>query len=114
MDQIAIQIPKTRVQEVDSFAVSAYFRDRATAAADAPTTVHYRVDCLTTGQVVTDWTTAAAGASSSVLIRSAYNVIVCRSNEREKKQLTIRADKDDTTQVSQRVIWTVKNQDFYP
>ena len=114
MDQIALQIAKKRVQEGDSFAVDAYFRDRATAAADAPTTVHFRVDCLTTGKVLADWTLAAAGESVSVLVDSAYNVIQSRCNMRERKQLTVRADKDTSSQVSNRVIWTVRNQDFYP
>ncbi len=114
MDQIAIQIPKTNVQEGDSFAASAYFRDRATASADAPDTVHYRVDCLTTGREVVDWTVAAAGESASVLIASAYNLIQSRCNPYEKKQMTIRANKDATDQVSNRVIWSVRNQDFYP
>jgi hypothetical protein len=112
MDQVAIVIPKTRVQEGDSFPVSAYFRDRTTAEADAPSTVSFRVDCLNTGQVIKDWTSAAAGESTSILMQSEYSAIVSRSNATEQRQLTIRANKDASTQVSSRVIWVVKNQDF--
>lgn len=112
MDQVTIVIPKTRVQEGDSFPVSAYFRDRSTAEADAPDTVDFRVDCLTTGRVVVDWTAAAAGDSTSILMQSDYSAILNRSNSTEQKQLTVRANRGTSSQVSERKIWIVRNQDF--
>lgn len=109
MDQVAIVIPKTRVNEGDNFTATVYFRDRASGEAEAPTTVEYRVDCLTTGRVVQDWATLSAAASVAIALASDFSAIVSRSNEYEKKQLTVMADRDLPFQRSEQVFWTVKN-----
>ena len=43
VDQVEIQIPKTRVLEETNFIAVAYFRTRSTKSASTPTTVHYTV-----------------------------------------------------------------------
>jgi hypothetical protein len=114
MDQVALSIPKTRVSEGDNFTVTAYFRDRASGTADAPTTVEYRIDCLTTGREVQDWATLTAGESVSIALASDYSAIINRCNEYERKQLTVMADRDLPFQRSGQVFWTVKNLGLPP
>jgi hypothetical protein len=109
MDQVAIVIPKTRVNEGDNFTATAHFRDRATSAGDAPTTIEYRIDCLTTGQEIEDWTTLTPGTSVSIALASDYSAIISRCNEYERKQLTVMADRGLPFQRSQQAFWTVKN-----
>jgi hypothetical protein len=112
MDKIAIQISRTRVNEGDSFPVNLAFVDLEGETTEAPDTVDFRVDCLTTGHIMVDWTTAAPGDTSSIQIDSAANALQVRSNRTERRQLTVRANRDATTQVSGQVRWTVRNQDF--
>ena len=114
MDQVEISLPRTKVVEGDSFAVTANFRDRTTSTGAAPTTVDYRVDCLTTGIVVKGWTAAAVDASVDISMDSSFSAIQSRANKTERKQLTVRANKDGFSQVSGRARWIVANQDFMP
>ena len=114
IDQVSLLIRKTRVNEGDTFNVDAAFVDNGTEALDTPTSVDFRVDCLTTGQVVKDWTAAALGDSSTVQMDSAFSVIINRWNRTERKQVTVRLNRDDDSQVSARACWTVRNQDFLP
>lgn len=108
-DQIEIQIPKTRVKEGSAFTATAYFRDRASAAADAPTTIKYRVDCLTTGTELTDWTTVTTGETASIAITATHNAIQDSAREYEVKQLTVASDFELATQCRQTKTWRVEN-----
>lgn len=110
MDQIEIQLPRTIVPEETTFTATAYFRTRATKAADTPTTIHYRLDCLTTQQQIKDWTTVSSpSTSNTVVISSSDNQILDDSNRLEAKQLTVRTDSGLATQVIQPVQWKVRN-----
>ena len=108
-DQVEIQIPKPRVNEGSAFPATAYFRTRATKAASTPTTVQYRVDCLTTGKQITDWTTVSAASSVSLTMTAAMNAIQDDANVKERKQLTVRADNGLATQVIGQGLWLVEN-----
>lgn len=109
-DQIAIQIPEPRVREGSSFTATAYFRTRSTgAAATTPTTVKRRIDCLTTGVVVQDWTTVTPAANASLAVTGAQNAIQNYCNERERKQITIMLDEGLVTQCRETATWIVEN-----
>lgn len=107
-DQIAIQIPKTRWKEGSSFTATAYFRNRATAAADTPATVKYRVDCLTTGTEILGWTETTAASNISLTIAASWNDIQ-GTGSREHKQLTIASDVDTVDQCRESIQWVVEN-----
>jgi hypothetical protein len=109
MDQIAIQLPKTRVSENTTFPVTAYFRTRATKAASAPTTVHYRIDCLSTHSELQDWTEVATGENVTITISSANNAIQQGTSRSERKQIIIQADRGLSTQVVNQATWLVNN-----
>ena len=109
-DQVEIQIPITIVPEETTFTATVYHRTRSTQAASTPTTIHYRVDCLTTKRQITDWTSVSSpAASNTIVITSAENQILDDSNAREKKQITIKLDSGLTTQQIKPKQWTVEN-----
>lgn len=110
-DQVEIQLPKTKYLEQDTFPATAYFRTRATKAASTPTTIHYRVDCLRTGKVLLDWTSASAAANVELSMTSTINKIQDDSATIERKQLIVQADQGLSTQVNGRVVWQVENLD---
>lgn len=92
-DQIEIQIPRRSWKEGSQLTATAYFRDRATQAADSTTTAEYRLDCLTTGKQILDWTTLTPAGSISITITGAQNVIQSDVNKYERKQLTVMANR---------------------
>lgn len=109
MDQVEIIIPRTRVNEGSAFTATAYFRDRATSLGSAPATAKYRVDNLTTGQALTDWTTLTPATSIQIPVTATHNAIQSDSNERENVQLTVAGDVGLSTQVRNAVMWSVEN-----
>lgn len=108
-DQIAFSLPKDRVKEESQLIVTAYFRDRATQAADTPTNVYYRLDCLSTGIAILDWTSISTAASVSITITPTQNEIQRTHNYQERKQLTVAADYGLSTQYVESVEYDVVN-----
>lgn len=109
-DQIAIRIPRGDWKEGSAFTASVNFRTRSTAAESTPTTVKYRIDCLTSGREIADWTSVTpAAASASIPITGAHNAIQDDSNDVETKQLTVMADEGLATQYREAVRWRVEN-----
>lgn len=112
-DQVAISIPRLRVNEGQAFTATAYFRTRSTAAAGTPTSVKYRVDCLTTQTELADWTSVTPSTSASIAITATHNAIQSDSNVTERKQLTVASDYGLATQAIESVTWEVLNLDSY-
>ena len=110
-DQVSITIPRPKVQEGSAFTATAYFRDRATAAASTPTNIKYRVDCLTTGTVLADWTTVSPATTATIAVTSTHNAI--QSAGTERKQITVAADYGLATQVTESVTWEVADNSAY-
>lgn len=108
-DQVEISIPKTKWPERSAFVATAYFRDRATAAADTPTSVKYRIECLTTGNVLADWTTVTPASSVTVPVTATHNAIQDDCNAYETKQLLVAADYGAADQHIGRRTWRVEN-----
>ena len=102
-----IKITDTNIAERSSIPVTAYFRD--SGAASAPSTVHYRIDNLTTHTNITGWTSVTPGVSVDITIKSAENRIIGQSNVRERRQITVSADKGTTTETRDTAEWFVNN-----
>ena len=107
VDQIALLIQEMRVKEGSAFTAVANFRTRATAAASTPTTVHYRIDCLTTGIEVAGWTSVSPVSSVSIPVTAMHNAIQGSSDE--VKQLTVVADRGLASQYVETACWSVEN-----
>lgn len=108
-DQIAIVIPKTRWKEGSAFTAKARFRNRSDASADTPSTVKYRVDCLTTCTQLADWTTVSAASEVSISITATHNAIQDDCNAYEIKQLTVASDFEAADQCRETIEWRVEN-----
>jgi hypothetical protein len=108
--QIEIQIPITIVQEETTFPCKAYFRTRESKQAATPTTVHYRIDCLTTGKQVRDWTSVSSfDKTANLVITSSDNQILGDGNRLERKQITVKVDTGLVTQLIKSKHWQVQN-----
>ena len=107
MSECYITIPKPIVDERSSFTATSYFRSGD--AGSASTTAKYRVDCLTTGTKLEDWTSLSVAESISIPIASNTNRIISNSNRFEKKQITIASDPGETTETRDVITYKVKN-----
>lgn len=108
-DVIAISIPRPQVTEGTAFTATAYFRNRSSSAASVPTTAKYRIDCLSTGNQVRDWTTLTPSASISIAISPSDNATQDDANDSEVRQLTVMADEGLSTQVVESARWSIEN-----
>lgn len=108
-DQIALRTSETQVSAGSAVSVTAAFRDRATAAASTPSSIRYRVDCLTNGANIVNWTSVSAASSTTIDVAGGHNAIIDETNEYETRQLLVEIDTGLTTQSRQAITWRVKN-----
>lgn len=85
-----IVIPNPRQLEQSSFVATAYFRNGDAAA--TPTTARYRVDCLTTGKTIREWTSLTPASSIAITIDKDDNAIQYDANDLERRQILLEAD----------------------
>ena len=104
-DRVEVQIPRPVVNEGTTFTATAYFRTGT--AASTPTTIHYRVDCLTSKSVVTDWTAVSTPSTSNTI--SISNSIVNGGNHYETKQIVVKTDDGLSAQAIGTALWKVQN-----
>ena len=103
-----IKLTDTNIKERNSIPVTAYFRDSSNAAA-APTTVHYRIDDITTHTEILTWTSVSTASSVTITIKSSENKIVNQGDVRERRQITVSADKGTTTETRDTAEWFIEN-----
>lgn len=108
-DQIAISVPRDRWKEQSQVIATAKFRDRGTSLPVTPTNVRYRLDCLTTGAVLQDWTAVTTGTSVNLTLTPTNNRIMNNCNPWERKQLSVAADYGLTTQFVESTTYDVTN-----
>jgi len=112
MTDVYITIPSLTVQEAGSFTATAYFRVAGAASASA-TSSSYRIDNITTGAELQDWTALTPAVSISISVTSAHNKIQQTTNRVEKVQLTVASDRGETSANYDSVIWTIENKYGY-
>ena len=100
------------VKERQSFTATAYFRNNSDAA-EAPTTVEYRIDDLTSNSEILTWTTVTAASEVSITIKANENRILGDSNQYEVRQLTVAADRDTDNETRDTYQWRVENIQGY-
>ena len=108
MPNTFIKLPEPEYKEQSAFTATVYFRDSSDAA-DTPTTVHYRIDDITTRTKIADWTSVTPGVSVSISVSPTNNKIVAEGNRWERRQLTVSSDKGLTTETRDTVDWKVRN-----
>ena len=102
-----IAVDKTTVKERSSFTATSHFR--AEDAAQAPTTAEYRIDCLDTGEAIQGWTSLTAATRISIPVTSENNRIVDNWHSKERRQLTVSADRGTATETRDTIQWQVEN-----
>ena len=75
----------------------------------SPLTARYRIDCLTTGKVVVDWTDITATQSVDIAVSPDDNDILNTANPRERKQMVVESNYSTSTQSVQTSEWDVRN-----
>lgn len=108
-DQITFTLRKDSWKEQSQFVVGARFRDRALDDEVTPTNVKYRLDCLTTGVNLLDWTSVTPGETVSITITPTQNAIQNGCNAHERKQLMVAADHGLATQFVESIDWEITN-----
>lgn len=102
------------VKEQSTAYVTATFKDKAGASA-APTSARYRIDCVTTGTMVRDWTTIASpAAAQEITLTPSDTAIQTSSNATETKRITVEATYGAGDQVVDEYDVLVANLSNYP
>lgn len=76
-----------QINEKTTGYVTVTFRDKAGVAV-MPTSVSYRIDCMTTGQQVRNWTPIAPGPSVEIVLTPADTSILVDANTHEQRRIT--------------------------
>lgn len=108
-DQIAIQLPATRIDERTNLPVTARFRTRSTGADSAPTTAHYKLFNMSTRDTIKEFTSLTAAADISFTLDARDLKIGDPTHEMERIALTVVADKGLSTQVTKEVRFQIRN-----
>jgi hypothetical protein len=103
---LANRVPE--YNEGQSFTATFKFFD-SSYVPSSPTTLRYRIDCLTSGITVKDWTTAAATQTVNIEVSPDDNKIQNNSNLRERKQMVVQTNYGTSTQGVETKDWDVKN-----
>lgn len=101
-------IPVRKCKEGHSFTHTFSFYNSSWVLT-APSNARYRVDCLTTGTQIRDWTTIAAASQITVSLTDDDNEIQDQRNQFETRQLTIQGDYSTDSQTVQTHDWDVEN-----
>ncbi len=109
IDQIVFFQRKDHVRERSQHVVTAKFKDRSTAALTVPTNIRYRIDDLTSGVAVLDWTSVSADDEITLTVTAVQNALRCQGAREELRQLTVAADYGLATQYVDSVTFTVEN-----
>lgn len=107
-DQIVFRFPRDRIKERSALTVVARFRDRATDADVTPTNVSYRIDNLSNGAEILDWTSIATGTTVSIVTTPDQNECKVR-DEWQRNLLTVAADYGLSTQYVETFEYEIRN-----
>lgn len=58
-------------------------------APQVPVTLQYRIDCLTSGQVVRDWTAVVPAAAAEIVLTASDNAMRNAANRSEHRRVTV-------------------------
>lgn len=95
--------------EGQSASITFYFYEDDGSTAATPTTARYRIDCLTTGRPVTDWTTLTVGSSITISITPTENRILNSRNKQERRQIVLQTEYGTNSQEVFKRDWIVEN-----
>jgi hypothetical protein len=109
IDQITFFQRKDHIREASQHVINVKFKQRSDATLVVPTNISYRIDCLTTGAVILDWTSVSADDEVSITITPTQNALQSQCNAYEKRQVTVAADRSLSTQFLDSTEFTLEN-----
>lgn len=77
-----------------------------------PSTLNYRIDCLTSGEAVVDDTSVATAASVEIEITAAQNAMRNQGNATETRRITLKATYGGGGELNQQIDYQVVNLKF--
>ena len=101
----------TTVNEGTTSYVTASFYDNNDVLA-VPTTIQYRIDCLTNNQQVKDWTSVTADSAVTITISSTENALINQRQSTETRVVTIKATYGSGDEVTEEYQYGVTNLNF--
>lgn len=101
----------TSINEATTSYVSASFKNAA-GALEAPSSVVYRIDCLTNKQQILDWTATSAASSITITVSALQNAIINQRHPSEQRYITIKATYAGSEQVTEEYHYEVVNLNF--
>lgn len=107
MIDIYIQTPQDNVPEGSSFDATAYFR--LSDAGTTPTTARYRIDNITTGLNMRDWTDLTPAESITIPVTPADTATRSSYSSKERMQMTVEVNTGLSTQVRKQHDFIVEN-----
>lgn len=103
----------TEVFERTSAYLTVTFRDK-TGAAVSPSSVNYRIDCLTTGAAVRGLTGITPGASVEITLDADDNAVQVAANVREIRRVTVSATYGAGDEVNAQYDYEIVNLSHHP
>jgi hypothetical protein len=80
----------TTVKEGCSAWLQVTLKDK-TGALAIPTATRYRIDCMTTGAIIKDWTVGPASSAFELALSATDNVMQSENNAQEQRRVTVEA-----------------------
>lgn len=103
---------RDQINELDHYPFRTQIRD-ADGAAVEPTSLRWKLDCVTTQTSLLDWTDLNPGSDVDAIVPANVNGIVNSVNETETKRITVQANYDTTLQLNQVLDYDVVNNFAY-
>lgn len=97
--------------EDSAFTLTIKFWDDAAEpwTAYTPSSIKYRIDCLSSGAQLTDWTSVSAASSVAQVIPASAQSIQRETNWRERRKVTVMANDGLSTQYQGAFDYYVEN-----
>lgn len=97
------------INQHSTFFVSSSFTDKDGQPL-VPNTVDYRIDDLTNGQEVLDWTSVTPASTVEITVLGSYNQIIKSSNLKEVKCITVRINEGTDAEARDELQYNVLNK----
>jgi hypothetical protein len=99
------------IQELDQLPVTVTLT--LDGAPVAPSTLRWKLDCVTTRQSIVEWTSLSAASSVPLIIPATANAIVYIANPYETKRITVQANAGTDSQLNAVYDYDVTNNFAY-
>ncbi len=109
IDQIVFFQRKDHIRESSQHTIDVKFKQRSDASLQVPTNIAYRIDDLTSGVAVLDWTSVSADDEITLTITPTQNAMQDQCNATEMRQVVVAANRGLATQHIDSVSYEIEN-----